>query len=232
MIVAIVNQHDNLARTLVARNLAVLRARSARRVCLMTTGGAFDALDWSEQRSAAGVQPWIDTRQVGSRAVKTRLAALRPLFDDILIDAGARDSEDCRCVLASADLVLVPVRAGAIDLDGQYRLLRRINNARAFNRALRVLFVAVTDSALLHADACAAVLAHVARVRHATLADTILCRVGAFDYGPGRCVCDAETCNLDAATDMHALYREVYAPPARLAAGAQAQMGAAHALWR
>ena len=95
MIIAIVNQHGNPDRSVIARNLAVLRARSGRRVCLMNT-----ARDdgWGADRSAATVRPWIDTRQVGSRAVKARLAALRPLFNDILVDAGARDTEECRCV--------------------------------------------------------------------------------------------------------------------------------------
>jgi hypothetical protein len=32
-----------------------------------------------------------------------------------------------------------------------------------------------------------------------------------IDYGIGRCVCDAETCDPARAAEMHALYREVYA---------------------
>lgn len=234
MIIAIVNQHANLERSVVARNLALLRARSGRRVCLMNTDSALarSGADWSNERSAAGLQPWIDTRQVGSRAVKARLTALRPLFNDILIDAGSRDSEECRCVLASARLVLVPVRGDAIDLDCQYRLLQRLNAARAFNPAMRVLFVAVTDDCGPTPDERAAVLAHVARVHDASLAATVLHAPCALDYGPGRCVCDAETCDPQAAAEMHALYDEVYPPAAQLAFVPEAQMGAAHALYR
>jgi len=234
MIVAIVNQHSNPDRTVVARNLAVLRARSGRRVCLMHTDSAraMAADDWSEQRSAAGVRPWIDTRQVGSRAVKTRLAALRPLFNDILIDAGTRDSEECRCVLASAHLVVVPVRGDAIDLDCQHRLLHRLNAAQGFNPQMRVLFVAVAGAHDPGPEQCAAVLAHVARVRGATLATSVLHAPCAFDDGRGRCVCDAGTCDPHAAAEMQALYREVYAPAPPLALALDAQMGAAHALYR
>lgn len=236
MIVAIVNQHSNPDRTVVARNLAVLRARSGRRVCLMHTDSAraMAADDWSEQRSAAGVRPWIDTRQVGSRAVKTRLAALRPLFNDILIDAGTRDTEECRCVLASAHLVVVPVRGDAIDLDCQHRLLHRLNAAQGFNPQMRVLFVAVAGAHDPGPEQCAAVLAHVARVRGATLATSVLHAPCAFDDGRGRCVCDAGTCDPHAAAEMQALYREVYAPapPLALALALDAQMGAAHALYR
>lgn len=231
MIIAIVNQHSSPDRTVVARNLAVLRARSGRRVCLMTTDATRDG-DWCEQRSSNGVRPWIDTRQVGSRSVKTRLAALRPLFNDILIDAGTRDTEQCRCVLAAARLVVVPVRGSAIDLDSQYRLLARLNAARAFNPAMRVLFVAVSSPAGPTPDERAAVLAHVARVQDALLATTVLHAPAAFDYGSGRCVCDAETCDPHAAAEMHALYDEVYAPLPALSGASAQGMGAAHALWR
>lgn len=228
MIIAIVNQHSNPDRSVIARNLAVLRARSARRVCLMST--ARDS-DWGSERAAASVRPWIDTRQVGSRAVKTRLAALRPLFNDILIDAGTRDTEECRCVLAAARLVVVPVRGSEIDLDCQYRLLGRLNAARAFNPGMRVLFVAVCSAQGPGAEERAAVLAHVARVRDASLANVVLHRPAWHDYGAGRCVCDAETCDPEAAAEMHALYDEVYATLPKLALPPAAQLGAAHALW-
>ncbi|MBD8627831.1 hypothetical protein IFT64_12920 [Oxalobacteraceae sp. CFBP 8753] len=223
MIIAIVNQHSSPERTVVARNLAVLRAQSGRRVCLMTTAGNGDS-DWSEERSDAGVQPWIETHQVGSRAVKTRLAALRPLFDDILIDAGTRDTDGCRCVLAESRLVVVPLRGGALELDLQYRLLARLHGARTFNPAMRVLFVAVSGGGGPDVSERAAVLAHVARVDDATLADTVLHAPAARDYGPGRCVSDAITCDPDAAAELRALYDEVYPPPAPLAFAVQAQM--------
>jgi len=231
MIIAIVNQHGTPERTVVARNLAVLRARSGRRVCLMTTSAGADS-DWCNDRSSAGVRPWIDTRHVGSRAVETRLAALRPLFNDILIDAGARDTDGCRCVLAASRLVVVPVRGGALDLDLQYRLLARLNGARVLNPGLRVLFVAVSGQAGPDANERAAVLAHVSRVQNATLASTILHAPAAFNYGLGRCVSDAAACDPDAAAEMQALYDEVYATLPTMAHSMEAQMGAGHALWR
>lgn len=223
MIIAIVNQHSSPERTVVARNLAVLRAQSGRRVCLMTTAGNGHS-DWSEERSHAGVQPWIETHQVGSRAVKTRLAALRPLFDDILIDAGTRDTDGCRCVLAESRLVVVPVRGGALELDLQYRLLARLHGARTFNPAMRVLFVAVSGATGTGVSERAAVLAHVARVDDATLARTVLHAPAAPGYGPGRCASDAATCDPDTAAELRALYDEVYPAAAPMACAVQAQI--------
>lgn len=229
MITAIVNQHDNPDRSAIARSLAVLRARSGRRVCLMRTDAAED--DWSDARSEARIEPWIDTRSVGSRAIKTRLSALRSLFNDILIDAGARDSDACRCVLDCARLIVVPVRGDAIDLDCQYRLLARLNAARNLNPAMQVLFVAVSGAGGPGPDERAAVLAHVARVRDARLADTVLHDAGGR-FGAGLCAVDREACAPAAAAAMASLYQEVYAPAPRLAQLPQAQVGAAHALYR
>lgn len=230
MITAIVNQHDNTDRSAIARSLAVLRARSGRRVCLMDTGTP-SGDDWSAARSAAHIVPWIDTRSVGSRAVKARLSTLRPLFNDILIDGGARDSDACRCVLACARLIVVPVRGHAIDLDRQYRLLARLNAARPLNPGLQVLFVAVSSAAMLDPDERAAVLAHVARVDGARLADTVL-QIAPGKAGDGLCAVDADAGDPAGAAGMKALYGEVYAPAPRLTVPPQLQVGAAHALYR
>jgi chromosome partitioning protein len=178
------------------------------------------------------VQPWIETHQVGSRAVKTRLAALRPLFDDILIDAGTRDTDGCRCVLAESRLVVVPVRGCALELDLQYHLLARLHGARTFNPAMRVLFVAVSDAAGPGVSERAAVLAHVARVDDATLAETVLHAPAARDYGPGRCVSDATTCDPDPAAELRALYDEVYPAAVPMACAVQAQISRQESLTR
>lgn len=210
MIVAIVNQHGHADRATVARNLAVLRARSGRKVCLVAADTPRGAAGWCTERSTAGVQPWIGTRTVNSRSVKEKLAALRPLFNDILLDAGARDTPACNCILTAARLVVVPVHGAAIDLASQYALLARIKAARAFNPGLRVLFVMVTEPGEPAAHELAAVLAHVARVEGASLAATVLHAPSAHEYGAGRCVCDAATCDPELAAEMQALYDEVY----------------------
>lgn len=213
MIVAIVNQHGNADRSIVARNLAVLRARSGRKVCLAMTGLWHGGYLWGEARSAARIRPWLDVRSLGTRAVGDRLAGLRRLFNDIVVDAGARDTEECRRVLGAARVIVVPARGGEVDLVGQYTLARRLNAARALNPEVRILFVAVCTVGDAEPDNEAALLAHVHRVGTARLAPVRLHEPGAYAYGEGRCVCDAETCDPELADEMHALYREVYAQP-------------------
>ncbi|MCC2959801.1 hypothetical protein LK540_05070 [Massilia sp. IC2-278] len=213
MIIAIVNQHANADRSIVARNLAVLRARSGRKVCLAMTGLWHGGYLWGEARSAARIRPWLDVRSLGTRAVAGKLAGLRRLFTDIVVDAGARDTEECRCALAAARVIVVPVRSGEIDLVGQYTLARRLNAARAVNPEVRILFVAVCTADDIEPGRQASLLAHVQRVGTARLAPVRLHESGAYEYGEGRCVCDAETCDPELAEEMHTLYREVYGQP-------------------
>ena len=77
-----------------------------------------------------------------------------------------------------------------------------------------------------------AVLAHVARVEDATLAETVLHAPAAREYGPGRCVSDATTCDPDAAAELRALYDEVYPAAVPMACAVQAQMGRQESLTR
>ena len=227
MIVAIVNQHGNADRCIVARNLAVLRARSGRRVCLATTGLWHGGNLWCEARSGARIRPWVDVRSLGTRMVADKLTAMRRQFNDIVVDAGARDTEECRGALAAAQCILVPVRGGEVDLVGQYILVKHLNAARALNPAARILFVRVGNAEGLETQEQASVLAHVYRVPGAALASTMLHDLTVHDYGAGRCVCDAETCDPEIATELHALYREVYAQAPAKAAGAQPMRHAA-----
>lgn len=213
MIIAIVNQHANADRSIVARNLAVLRARSGRRVCLAMTGLWHGGYLWGEARSAARIRPWVDVRSLGTRAVGDKLAGLRRLFNDVVVDAGARDTEECRGVLAAARVIVVPVRGGEVDLVGQYTLARRLNAARAVNPDARILFVAVCAAGDGETGKDASLRAHVQRVGTARLLPVRLHEPGACEYGEGRCLCDAETCDPELAEEMHALYREVYGQP-------------------
>lgn len=209
MIIAIINHCNDTDRAMVARNLAVLRARGGRKVCLTSIASAHGSSDWCNERSISDIEPRIESRSTGRQAGK--LGALRRRFNDIVIDAGSRNTEDCHAVLLAAKVVVVPVRSDDINPASQYVLIERINAARLFNPGLCVLFVMVSDLAMPSRADRAAVVAHVARLRCAELASTVLLTPTACDYGPGRCACDADTCDLEAAQQMRELCHEVYA---------------------
>lgn len=208
MIVALINQHRSEDRCVIARNLAVLRARSGRKVCLVTP--APHGSHWCFERNSAGIAPRIETRGAGKPGDGVEL--LRRHFNDVVADVGCRHTQASQHMLAAAKRVLVPVHGGDLDLASQYDLIERMHAAHRSNPDMRVLFVMVTAVDGPAATERAAVRACVARLRGAGLAATVLCAPAALDYGAGRCVCDAETCDPEAARQMHDLYREIYAP--------------------
>ncbi|NVE00673.1 hypothetical protein [Massilia sp. BJB1822] len=212
MIIAIVNQKANPDRSVVACSLAVLRAGSGRKVCLVDVDAARRGYAWSIARSSTGLRPWISGRTVSRRGLQQDIENLIPLFNDILIDAGTRDTPECRCALIAAKLVLVPVHANEVDLASQYALICRLNTARMYNPGLRVLFVMVSGDTDLDEAERAAMRAYVSRVMSASLASTVLHEPATRDYGAGRCVFDAEICDPEQAAEIRALYDEVFMP--------------------
>lgn len=204
MIVAIANQSGGAGKTVVANSLALLRARSGRRVILIDTDPCQASRRWN-QECAAGREPRLAARALSGRGLASELERLRLHYNDIVIDTEGRDTADSRAALSVARRVVVPVTAEQVDLASQYRLIARLNAARMFNPGLSVLFVLVGAAAAPDPAALAAVRAYAARVMSATLADTMIhwhgAHAGASD-GDGAAV---------AAAEMQALYREVYA---------------------
>jgi chromosome partitioning protein len=210
MIVAFAGLRSSAAQDALAANLAVLRARQGRKICVLDTDARRTAYSWGCARGLAGVRPAIPARAVAARSLSQEIEGMQHRYADILISTGDGDSQDCRSALIAARVVVVPIEPGQVDLDTHYQLVARLNAARMFNPGLRVLFVIVGPASAPSERAAAAIRTYVAHVMSATLAKTVVHVAPACVYGQGRCVCDAETCDPQAAADMHALYNEVF----------------------
>lgn len=211
MIVAFSGIDSRNLTALLSVNLAVLRARSGRKTCLVDADPREQAYGWSCARRFARQWPTIPGRAPAPRVLAHEIGALCPDYPDLLINTGSHDGQGTLPALIAARVVVVPVTVDQVDIDRDYPLIARLNSARMFNPGLRVLFVVVTDGPTPAADQLAAVRLYVAHVMSATLSGTVLHLHGGRDYGRGRCACDAETCDPETAAELHALYREVYA---------------------
>jgi len=194
MIIAVANHSGGAGKTIVANNLALLRARAGRRVLLVDTDPRAASCAWCGELAAAGVQPRVAARAICGRQLVGELELLRSRYNDIVIDTEGRDTADSRAALIAARLAIVPldvpVTAEQVDLGSQYKLIARLNAARMFNPGLRVLFVLVGGDAIPTDAERAAVRAYASRVMSATLSSAII-------RGP-------------APADMDGLYREVF----------------------
>ncbi|MYM30046.1 AAA family ATPase [Duganella sp. CY15W] len=190
MIIAIASPGGGAGKTIVANNLALLRARAGRKVMLVDTDPRAASCAWCSELAAAGVLPRFAARAITGRALLDELELLRVRYNDIVIDTEGRDTAESRAALIAARLAVVPVTPEQVDLASQYKLIARLNSARMFNPGLRVLFVLVGGADAPSDEERAAVRAYVARVMSATLASTVI-------HGA-------------APADMDALYREVF----------------------
>lgn len=210
MIVAIANTEGQRLKNLLAANLAVLRARNGRRICMIDTDPRREAYRWSCERGASGQGPSVPARTLAGRSLPCEIAQLSDAYGDLLINTGGCDTQETRAALIAARVVVVPLAAGRVSLDSGYGLIARLNCARMFNPGLKVLFVMVSDGKAPCADDLAAARMYAAHVMSAHLATTVIHSLDAREYGQGRCVCDAQTCDPEAAAELHALYREIY----------------------
>lgn len=205
-IIAVSNQVGPVAHGLLAHNLAVMRARSGSPVMLLDGTRGTGTCAWSAQRIQSGARPRV-------KAIK--LAPHRPPgaqadADAVFIVTDERDTAQCRAAYGAAHLAIVaiPVDWG---LDPQHlALLAILRDAHAAQASFQVIFV-VVDAVSAPTDHCIERLqARVARAPGARLARTSFIVPARFDYGDGRCVCDAETCDPEIATALQSLYAEVF----------------------
>jgi len=212
MIVTIAGQGGSAANTIVAQNLALLRARAGRRVLLVDSDPQQAAAQWARQRYEDGLKPNILAETIPGGDLGVRLEALQRRCHDIVTHTESRDSPASRAALIAARTVVVPVTAGQVDLESQYQLIARLNSARMFNPGLRVLFVIMGGCADPSGVEMSAVRAYVAHVMSASLAGTVIHTQGATGSACAstQCVCEAPERNARAAAEMKELYREVF----------------------
>lgn len=210
MIVAIMGAQDPALRLQLAASLAVLRARSGRSICIINADPHSRVYGWGCQRGYAGQGPSVPVRKLGRQALPEEIDSLSGTCTDLVIHTGERDTPEARSALGAARLAVVPIQSGQASLESQYALIARLNFARMINPGLRVLFVLVTGGGAPTDLELASVRSYVAHVMSASLASTILLDPGSREYGPGRCVADAETCDPELAAGLQALYREIY----------------------
>ena len=211
MITAIINLNARPQPNDVACNLAVLRARTGRKVCLLDLAPRQLTKGWSIARGAAGIRPWVGGRSISCHGLEHDLHALSQRFNDLLVDIGSNDTAASRQALAAAKHALVLVLPEMLDLATQYALIQRLNAARSANPGLRVTLVPLVRDIVPGEEAFAVLRAFAHRVSAEALAQTEIHLPSAYDYGPGRCVCDAATCDPELAEQLSALYREIFA---------------------
>lgn len=116
MILVIGGIKGGAGKSTLATNLAVLRSSFGKRVLLIDTDEQRSASDWSDQRSALGFDsPWT-TIQLFGKSIHQEIEKLAKNYDEVIIDAGGRESYSQRSALTVANKFLVPFRPKSLDV--------------------------------------------------------------------------------------------------------------------
>lgn len=117
MIVAILNTKGGTGKSTLALNIAVARALAGRDVWLVDGDRQGTSMQAVAQRALSGTRPPLSVATYTDGALlRAQVQQSKAKYDDIVIDAGGRDSTAMRAALMIADTVLVPFQPRSFDV--------------------------------------------------------------------------------------------------------------------
>lgn len=142
MIILIGNTKGGVGKTTLAVQLAITRALAGREVWLVDGDRQGTAAAAIAARTDAGRQPGIACAQYpDGPALRGQVQHQRGKWQDIIIDAGGRDSTALRAALVLADVLLVPFAPRSYDVWALDDMTELVEEARSVRDGLHALAV-------------------------------------------------------------------------------------------
>jgi chromosome partitioning protein len=212
MIVLIGGEKGGTGKTTLATNLAARRALAGRDVLLVDTDIQGSANYWGQGRDEAQVKPRVACLQKFGKGLQTEVQDLAKRYQDIIIDAGGRDSIELRAALVVADRAYIPIQPSQFDIWTLDRMDDLVNTAKGFNPKLRAWVVISRSSpnpSVHETEEAGQILADFSHLELAkvVIRDRIAYRKAARD---GLCVDELKPKDTKASEEIGALYNEVF----------------------
>ena len=210
-IITVGSTKGGVGKTTLALNIAIARAMAGRDVWLIDADRQGTASTALAIRGEAGKLPAIATAHYADGGqLRTQLLHQRGKFQDIVIDAGGRDSTALRAGLVLSDLVLVPFQPRSIDVWAVADIAALIEEARAMRDGLQALAVLnMADTAGTDNEDAAAALADYPAINY--LATPIRRRKSiANAAGNGMSVLEQTPRDDKAIAELNALLQAIY----------------------
>ena len=212
MIVLIGGEKGGTGKTTIATNLAALRALAGRDVLLVDTDLQGSASYWTSSRDEDGIKPRVACIQKFGKGLQGEVQDLAGRYQDIIIDAGGRDSVELRAGLVVAHKAFVPIQASQFDIWTLGRMDDLVVSAEGFNPDLRAWVVisrAHTNPSVTETRETEEILSDFEHLRIAStvVRDRIAYRKAARD---GRSVAELKPVDPKATSEMNTFYAEVF----------------------
>ena len=107
MIILIGGEKGGTGKTTIATNLAAMRALAGRDVLLIDTDPQGSANYWVQSRDEEKITPRVACIQKFGKGLPAEVKDLAHRYQDIIIDAGGRDSVELRSALVSEAFVRI-----------------------------------------------------------------------------------------------------------------------------
>lgn len=138
MILTVGNTKGGVGKTTIAVNIAIARALAGRDVWLIDGDRQGTAQTAISIRADAGHLPGIACASYpDGQTLRAQVQQQSSKFDDIIIDAGGRDSTALRAALILSDVLLVPFQPRSYDVWALDDIAQLVDEARSVRDGLR-----------------------------------------------------------------------------------------------
>jgi len=126
-------------KTTIATNLAIMRHLSGHDVLLIDGDDQGSATDFSSVRTEIKGSTGYTSIQLTGSSIRTQGLMLSPKYEDVIIDAGGRDTTSQRAALIISDVVLIPFNPRSFDIWTLGKVVQLIDECKTVNQKLKVI---------------------------------------------------------------------------------------------
>lgn len=137
MIIVIGGEKGGTGKTTLCTNIASMMARSGSDLLIIDTDKQGSASAWAALREENSNVKRIPCIQKFGTTLASEIKDLEKRFDDIIIDAGGRDSVELRSAMAVANIIYVPIQASQFDVWTLGAMDALLNQVKSFNPQLK-----------------------------------------------------------------------------------------------
>lgn len=213
MIITVGNTKGGVGKTTLAVNLAIARAMEGREVWLIDGDRQGTAQTAISIRADAGYLPGIACASYpDGQTLRAQVQHQAGKFDDIIIDAGGRDSTALRAALVLTDVLLVPFQPRSYDVWALNDIAALVDEARSVRDELRAVAVLNCADPGEHSTDNIDAAAAVADVPQFEYIDTALRRRKAFANaaGQGLSVLEIKPQDIKASEELKQLIKALF----------------------
>jgi chromosome partitioning protein len=212
MIILIGGEKGGTGKTTLATNLAVLRAREKKDVLLLDTDKQGSASCWAQMRGENNTDPSVNCVQLFGKGLGSQVGDLAKRYEDIIIDAGGRDSVELRAAMVVADKVFIPFQPSQYDVWTLDHMQELVVTARGFNPDLEAYAVISRASTIPQVTEYKDAQELFADYEHLELVPTIIRDRISYrkTAREGLSVIEHKPSDEKAVSELQALYEEVF----------------------